>query len=104
MRRRHFFVAFSLAALLLAGVVSSFASSSPDGLERVAQDHGMAAAEQKHAMGDSLFADYGIDGIDNGLLSGGLAGVAGVALVLVLAAAVTSAVRRRPQDGPGRGS
>jgi hypothetical protein len=104
MRRRHFYVAFALGALLLAGVVSSFASSSPDGLERVARDQGMAASEPKHAMGDSPFADYGITAIDSGLLSGGLAGVVGVSVVLGLTAAVAFAVRRRQQDGAGRGS
>jgi PDGLE domain len=104
MRRRLFFAAFALAALLLAGVVSSFASSSPDGLERVAQQHGMAADERQHAMGDSPLAGYGIAAIDNGLLSGGLAGVVGVGVVLALTAAVAFAVRRRPQNGAGRGS
>jgi hypothetical protein len=104
MQRRYFFVAFALAALLLAGVVSSFASGSPDGLERVARDHGMAAGEQEHAMSDGPFADYGVTAIDNGLLSGGTAGVVGVSVVLGLTAATAFAVRRRQQDGAGRGS
>ena len=38
-------------ALLIAGVVSRFASSAPDGLERVAEDHGIAAnAVEHHAL------------------------------------------------------
>jgi PDGLE domain len=94
MRRRRFYVAFALTALLLAGVVSYFASSSPDGLERVATDHGMADAEREHPLADTPLADYGLAGIDNGLLSGGLAGVAGVGVVLLLTAGVVFAVRR----------
>jgi hypothetical protein len=105
MRRRHFFVAFAVAALLLAGLVSSVASSSPDGLERVAQDNGMAAEEQEHAMADSPLAGYGIGAIDSELLSGGLAGVLGVGVVLALTAGLTLALRRRAdQDHAGRGS
>ncbi len=96
--RRRFFVGFALAALLLAGVVSYFASADPDGLERVAHDQGIAEAEQEHGLADSPLADYGITAIDNGLLSGGLAGVVGVLVVLTLTAAVTYGVRRRNAD------
>lgn len=95
MKRRHFFVAFALAALLLAGVVSSFASSSPDGLERVAHDKGIADTEREHALDDGPMAGYGVDAVDNSLVSGGLAGVAGVLVVLALTTGVAYVVRRR---------
>ncbi|HEX2176226.1 MAG TPA: PDGLE domain-containing protein [Nocardioidaceae bacterium] len=100
--RRRFYVAFAVVALLLAGVVSSFASSSPDGLERVADDQGMAQAEKEHDLADSPLADYGIGAIDNGLVSGGVAGVVGVLVVLTLTAGLTLAVRRK--NAAGRGS
>lgn len=92
---KRFFVGFLLLAVLLAGGVSYFASASPDGLERVAGDHGMSETEKEHAAGDSPFADYGTEGVENSVLSGGLAGVAGVGVVLLVGTGVAFAVRRR---------
>lgn len=98
MRTRRFLVGFALAAVLIAGVVSYFASSSPDGLERVAGDQGIAAAEEEHATGDSPLADYGIRGVQSDALSGGLAGVVGVVVVLVVAGGIAFLVRRRSES------
>jgi hypothetical protein len=101
-RRRSFFLVFAVVALLLAGVVSLFASSSPDGLERVARDQGISRSAQQHRMQQGPMADYGVHAIDNGWLSGGLAGVAGVLVVLALTSGVVYAVRRKStgHDGP----
>jgi cobalt/nickel transport system permease protein/cobalt/nickel transport protein len=84
-----------LVALLLAGVVSHYASSRPDGLNRVAQDKGFAATQREHASHDGLFAGYGTKGVDDARLSGGLAGVAGCVVVLTLVGGLTLVVRRR---------
>ena len=40
MKNKNFLLAGLLASLLLAGVASFYASSSPDGLEKVAEDIG----------------------------------------------------------------
>ncbi|HEX6514232.1 MAG TPA: PDGLE domain-containing protein, partial [Nocardioidaceae bacterium] len=48
MRTRTFLVVGFLVALLLAGVVSYYASGSPDGLNRVAQDNGFAHTARRH--------------------------------------------------------
>lgn len=101
MRRRYLLLAFAVATLLIAGVVSTFASGSPDGLERVAEEQGMAHTEQEHALGEGPMADYGIEAIDNSVLSGGLAGVAGVLVVLALTGGIVLAVRRRNADSHG---
>ena len=45
---RTFLLVGVLVALLLAGVASYYASSDPDGLDRVAQDHGIARTEEDH--------------------------------------------------------
>jgi len=88
-----------LVALLLAGVVSHYASSDPDGLNKVAQDKGFAATEQDHRAGDGPFAGYETQGVGHGRFSGGLAGVVGCVVVLTLAGGVAYAVRRRsPAD------
>jgi cobalt/nickel transport protein len=70
-----------VVALVLAGVVSRFADSDPDGLTKVSQDHGFAHTEQTHG---SLLGGYG-----------SVTGIIGVLVVLVLAGGVTYAVRRR---------
>ena len=95
MSTRAFVIAGLLVALLLAGVVSFYASSRPDGLERAATDHGITQAEQQHAAEDGPFADYRTKGVDNGRLSGGLAGVVGSLVVLTLAGGLAFVVRRR---------
>lgn len=89
------------ASLVLAGVVSFYASSSPDGLERVASDHGIAAQEKEHAAGDSPLADYGVKDVENERLSGGLAGVIGVGATVAVGSGVFWAVRRRRSSGAG---
>ena len=88
-------VAALAAALLLAGVLSFYASSAPDGLNRVAGDAGFSSAEAESPTAESPLAGYETAGVDDGRLSGGLAGVTGVLVVLLLAGGVTHLVRRR---------
>ena len=97
-----------LVALLLAGVVSNFASPSPDGLDHTAREgctvdaEGeitggtcMALQEDEHQLGDSPFADYGIRGLGNGQLSTGLSGVLGVLITFGVGAGAFWLLRRR---------
>jgi cobalt/nickel transport system permease protein/cobalt/nickel transport protein len=84
-----------LVALVLAGVVSHYASSSPDGLNRVAQDKGFSSAAKSHGSTDGPFAGYATKGLGNDRLSGGLAGIVGSLVVLGGAGALVFAVRRR---------
>jgi hypothetical protein len=88
MRRRSVWVVVAVGlfvALLAAGVVSFYASSSPDGLERVAEDHGFIENAVDSANASLPTAGYAIAGVDNERLSVGLAGVLGVAVMTVLA-------------------
>jgi cobalt/nickel transport system permease protein/cobalt/nickel transport protein len=89
-----------LVTLLLAGVASFYASGSPDGLERVADEQGISQAEEDHLTGDGPLADYETRGVDDPRLSGGLAGVTGALVVLLLAGGLAYGVRRR--DGSSR--
>jgi cobalt/nickel transport system permease protein len=84
-----------LLALLLAGVVSFYASGSPDGLERVAGDTGFNAAEEEHALSGSPFAAYGASDVDNARLSGGVAGIVGVLATFAVAGGIFYLVKRR---------
>jgi cobalt/nickel transport system permease protein len=87
-----------VTSLVLAGFVSFYASASPDGLEKVAEDKGFAESAEEHANADSPLADYGVKDVDNARLSGGLAGVIGVGATVVAGSAVFWAVRRRRTD------
>ncbi|BBH68910.1 membrane protein [Actinoplanes sp. OR16] len=109
MSKKIFLISGLLVALLLAGVVSSFASGSPDGLDYAAREgctfdaEGeitggtcMAQQEGEHQLGDSPLADYGIKGIDNSFLSTGLSGVLGVLITFGIGGGLFWVLRRRP--------
>lgn len=72
-----------LLAVALAAGISLFASSAPDGLEKVAADHGIAAAERESAAAGSPLADYTLSGADGSLpaATAGLLGVAATAAI-----------------------
>lgn len=102
-RNERFVVVALLIALVLGGVVSYWASSSPDGLEKVAADQGFAATQTRHGSStDSPLAGYDTDGIDDPWLAGGTAGAAGVMVCFALAGGVTLVVRRRARRRDGR--
>ncbi|MFD6274270.1 energy-coupling factor ABC transporter permease [Streptomyces sp. NPDC060209] len=84
-----------VAALVLAGFVSFYASANPDGLEKVAADKGIDEKVQEHGAADSPLADYGVKDVSNARVSGGLAGVIGVGATVVVGSGVFWAVRRR---------
>lgn len=92
---RTFLVVGLVVALLLAGVGSFYASSDPDGLARVAGDHGLAPAEREHPAGGSPLADYRATGVENDRLSTAVAGVTGALVVLGLFGGLTFLLRRR---------
>jgi cobalt/nickel transport system permease protein len=96
--RRTVWATGLVASLVLAGFVSFYASSNPDGLEKVAHDKGIDAKEKEHASADSPLADYGVKDISDARLSGGLAGVIGVGVTVVAGTGVFWAVRRRRTD------
>ncbi|CAL9546485.1 Cobalt transport protein CbiM [Streptomyces sp. enrichment culture] len=87
------------ASLVLAGFVSFYASADPDGLEKVAADHGIDEKAREHAAAGSPLADYGVKAVDDARLSGGLAGAIGVGVTVVAGSAVFWAVRRRRGAG-----
>ncbi len=87
-------------ALLLAGLVSYYASSSPDGLEKVAGDQGFLDSAKDSATAGSPLADYGVAGVEDERASVGLAGVLGVIVTFVVAGGgFVLLARRRTRDG-----
>lgn len=88
-----------LLALVLAGFVSFYASSRPDGLEYVAGQQGFGENAAEHrSSADSPLADYTTRGVENDRASGALAGVTGTVLVLALAGGAAWLLRRRGTD------
>jgi cobalt/nickel transport protein len=116
MRRTSWFILGGLlVALLLAGVVSNFASGAPDGLDsastkgcavdaegEITGGDCMARNARDHELGDSPLADYGIRGVDNSFLSTGLSGVAGVLLTFAVGGGAFWLLRRRTPGGATR--
>jgi hypothetical protein len=84
-----------LVALVLAGGASYWASSAPDGLDKVATDQGFDKGAKDHQLDDSPLAGYETSGVGDGRLSGGLAGVVGVGVTFLLVGGLVWAVRRR---------
>jgi cobalt/nickel transport protein len=66
------------ASLVLAGGVSYYASSHPDGFEKSAGEIGFLDTAKESPLKDSPLAEYGVAGVENERLSGALAGVIGV--------------------------
>jgi hypothetical protein len=104
-RRNGVFLLVGLAvALLLAAVVSSFASGSPDGLESVAESQGFLDEGRDSTTAGSPLSDYGTAGVENDMLSVAIAGTAGVLVTFALGACLFWFVRRRNGSGGTGGS
>ncbi|WP_232664448.1 PDGLE domain-containing protein [Pseudonocardia sp. TRM90224] len=103
----RFYVGFLLVTLIIAGGLSYFASSSPDGLDTVTL-HGCQVVEVEtgeqlngsciaqntgdHIVAGSPLADYSIGGAEG---TTGVAGVAGVVVTVLVAGGLFWLLRRR---------
>lgn len=85
-----------LAIAVGLALLSPLASAHPDGLERVAEDHGFIERAQDPAF--NLLPDYTIPGLD-GPLSTVLSGVIGLLIVFALAYGITLLIRGRQESG-----
>jgi len=81
-------------SLLLAGGVSYYASSQPDGFEKSAEKIGFLDTAKESPLKDSPLAEYGVAGVENDRLSGGLAGIIGVAATAGVSFAIFYGLRR----------
>ena len=98
---RLFLLGGLLVTIGLALVVSGFASSQPDGLEKVATDKGFLETARDHRLADGPLADYAVKGVDNQRLGTGLSGLIGVLVTFGLGLALFAlvrALRSRGQD------
>ena len=96
---RRFLLVFLGVTVVIAAVVSFYASSHPDGLEFVARSTGFLDTAKDSATAGSPLAGYGVAGLPDARLSGGVAGIIGVLVTLLLAGSLTWVLRRR-SDSP----
>jgi cobalt/nickel transport protein len=103
---RLFLIGGLLLTVGLALFVSGFASSSPDGLEKVAGDKGFLQTARDHLFADGPLADYTVRGIVNERLSTGVSGLIGVLLTFGVGFALFALIRalrpRRDRSEPTR--
>lgn len=101
---RVFTVVALALAVGLATAISPFASSSPDGLEKVAEDKGfLDRGGLAPIQEDAPIPDYAFPGVKNERVATGLAGFVGTLGVFALGYALAAAVRRvRGAAGPER--
>jgi hypothetical protein len=88
-----FVVGGLLVAIGLAMLVSGFASSSPDGLNKVAEDHGIAADAKQHLFENGPLAGYAVKGVGDERLSTALSGLIGVLVTFGLGLVLFAVVR-----------
>ena len=95
MKQKSFLISGFIASLFLAGVVSFYASSNPDGLEKVAEDIGFIETAKDNANADTSLADYGVKGIENERLSVGVAGLIGIVATGAISGGLFLLLRRK---------
>lgn len=94
---RLFTVLALAVAVGLATAASPFASSSPDGLERVAQDEGFLQDGRLAGVQEEAPAPgYAFPGVQDERLATGLAGFTGTLLVFAVGYGLARVVVRRP--------
>ena len=93
-----------LVAMLLAAFVSPFASTQPDGLNRVAINKGFDNHAKASAADSSPLAGYSVQGVPRAKVSKGLSGIAGVLITLAVAGLLFGGlglfIRRRSRSSP----
>lgn len=83
-----------LVALILAFFISPFASSSPDGLEKVAEDKDFLEKGEVEPVFTSPVPDYTWPGMDNETVATGLAGIFGTLIAFGVAYGIGAIVKR----------
>ena len=80
MSNKKLLVVGLLVSIVIAGFLSFYASSQPDGLEKVTADQGLDVNAVDSANSDIVLADYGVAGVENERASAFLGGLIGVAI------------------------
>jgi cobalt/nickel transport protein len=84
-----------MIALSVALLISPFASSFPDGLERIAQDHGFTDKGEGPPVFPSPVPDYAIPGLKSRELATSIGGFLGTLAIFGIAYGVAAFIKRR---------
>lgn len=84
-----------VAAIFLALTISPFASSFPDGLEKVAEHLGFIERGEGEPVVQSPIPDYQFPGIKNEAIATSMAGVVGTILVFGITLGIGKAIGRK---------
>jgi hypothetical protein len=87
-------------SLVIAGGISYYASSQPDGFEKSAGEIGFLDTAEDSPLAGSPLAEYGVAGVENYRISGGLAGVIGVASTAAISFGIFYGLRRFNKSKP----
>ena len=98
--KNPFIVVGFAVSLALAGGLSYYASSQPDGFEKSAGEIGFLDTAKESPLKDSPLAEYGVAGVENERISGGLAGVIGVASTAAISFGIFYGLRRFNKSKP----
>jgi putative Mn2+ efflux pump MntP len=99
---RLFIAGGLLVAIGLAMLVSGFASSAPDGLNKVAEDQGIAANARQHLFENGPLAGYAVKGVNGDRLSTGISGLIGVLVTFGIGLALFALLRATRSGGDDR--
>ena len=100
MKSKIWLIAFAVCMGVAA--LSPLASSSPDGLERVAEDQGFMPLAQESPF--QVIADYTFPGVDSEATATILAGLIGTTILFGVAYGVAWAIKTRKSKGePAQG-
>jgi putative Mn2+ efflux pump MntP len=99
---RLFIAGGLLVAIGLAMLVSGFASSAPDGLNKVAEDQGIAASARQHLFENGPLAGYAVKGVNGDRLSTGISGLIGVLVTFGIGLALFALLRATRSGGDDR--
>ena len=97
MKKRKDLYAGLLAALLVSLAASFVASPYPDGLERVAQDHGFAHRGEVTPVFPAPAPDYVFPGIKDEKAATAAAGLLGTLAMFGIVCAVATIIKRRKE-------
>jgi len=89
---------FLLLALVVAAFLSPFASTNPDGLDRVAHDLGFGGKGEAKGLFKTLIPNYELPGIENKAIATSLAGVLGTLFTFGVAYGLGKVVSKRKKS------
>ncbi len=95
---RNFIIGVFLVSLLLALFLSPFASKSPDGLEKVAEDKKFLSSGEGQEKWKAPLPDYTLPGLKHEGLSTSLSGVIGTLITFLFVIILAFLLKKRGKD------